>query len=79
MLHVEAVRERFVAPRVVVAHVGWTMTGALSPDGSGGNVPQRGIQTQVLTRGAGGWMIVAFQNTNSVPERVFETLGAPPK
>lgn len=78
VLRVEGVSVRPVAPGVVVAHVRWTMTGALSPDGSGGNVPQRGIQTQVLKRGPGGWMIVAFQNTNAVPERPFGA-SAPPK
>lgn len=61
----------FLKPDVAVAHVRWTMTGALSPTGSGGGVPEQGIQTQVLVRSGGRWRIAHFQNTNSVPERAF--------
>jgi len=64
----------FMKPDVAVAHVRWTMTGALSPTGSGGTAPQQGIQTQVVVRSAGRWQIAQFQNTNSVPEQTF-----PPK
>ena len=76
-LHIESVTFKPIAPGVVVAHVGWTMTGALSPDGSGGNIPQQGLQTQVLRRTPGGWTIVAFQNTNAVPERAFGPQSVP--
>lgn len=61
----------FVTPDVAVAHVSWTMTGALSPTGSGGDVPEQGIQTQVLVKHGGIWKIRDFQNTNSVPETGF--------
>jgi uncharacterized protein (TIGR02246 family) len=58
-------------PDIAVAHVRWTMAGALDPTGSGGAAPQRGIQTQVLVKRAGAWKIIDLQNTNSVPEVPF--------
>jgi uncharacterized protein (TIGR02246 family) len=61
----------YLKPDVAVAHVRWTMTGAFSPTGSGVDVPQAGIQTQVLLRQGRVWRITHFQNTNSVPERPF--------
>ncbi len=70
-LRVEDVSLRFLSDDLAVAHVRWSMTGAVSPDGSGGNVPQQGIQTQLLTKTAGHWAISVFQNTNAVPERPF--------
>lgn len=45
------------------------MTGARTPQGL--PTPQQGIQTQLLQEQAGKWLIVAFQNTNSVPEMPF--------
>jgi len=65
----------FLTPDIAVAHVRWTMTGALSPTGAGTDIPQQGIQTQVLMKQAGAWHITQFQNTNSVPEQAF----APPR
>lgn len=61
----------YLKPDVAVAHVEWTMVGALSPTGSGSDAPERGIQTQVLVRRGGAWRIAHFQNTNAVPERAF--------
>jgi uncharacterized protein (TIGR02246 family) len=61
----------FLKPDVAVAHVTWSMTGALSPTGSGANIPQHGIQTQVLIKRGGLWRIRDFQNTSSLPENVF--------
>lgn len=66
-----AVSVEFLKPDVAVAHVRWTMTGALSPAGSASSIPQQGIQTQVLVKHAGRWHIAHFQNTNSIPERPF--------
>ncbi|HZR79153.1 MAG TPA: SgcJ/EcaC family oxidoreductase [Chthoniobacterales bacterium] len=60
---------RFLTSDVAVAHVQWTMTGARTP--SGIPVPQQGIQTHVLQKENGQWLIGAFQNTNSVPEMPF--------
>jgi uncharacterized protein (TIGR02246 family) len=70
-LKIGEVAVEFVTPDVAVAHVRWTMTGALSPTGSGGEVPEQGIQTQVLVKQGGVWKIRDFQNTNSVPETGF--------
>lgn len=60
---------RFVTLDVAVAHIRWTMTGARTP--SGLPVPQQGIQTHLLQKVGGEWLIAAFQNTLSVPEMPF--------
>lgn len=60
---------RSLTPDVAVVHVRWTMTGARTP--SGLPVPQQGIQTHVLQKKGGQWLIAAFQNTNSLPEMPF--------
>jgi uncharacterized protein (TIGR02246 family) len=70
-LTITEVTIRYLTPDIAVAHVRWTMTGAKSPDGSTANIPQQGIQTQVLRKQDGVWRIIVFQNTNSVPERPF--------
>ncbi len=59
----------FLTPDVAVAHVRWTMTGARTPAGL--PLPQQGIQTHVLQKKGGQWLIAAFQNTNSLPEMPF--------
>jgi uncharacterized protein (TIGR02246 family) len=72
ILKIENVESRLLRPDIAVAHVQWSMTGARSPDGRPEDIPQHGIQTQVLVRSAdGSWQIAAFQNTNSIPERSF--------
>ena len=60
---------RFLTSDVAVAHVQWTMTGARTPTGI--PTPQQGIQTHVLQKQNGQWLIAAFQNTNAVPEMPF--------
>ena len=70
-LHIDDVAIRPLSDDLALAHVTWTMTGARSPDGSGGSVPQHGIQTQLLRKTDGRWLILSFQNTNAVPERPF--------
>ena len=62
---------RFLSPTLAVAHVSWTMTGAKTPPGM--PEPRVGIQTQVLEKQSGRWLIQVFQNTNAVPERPFPT------
>jgi uncharacterized protein (TIGR02246 family) len=66
---------RFVQPDLAVVHVHWTMTGARTPQGI--PTPQQGLQTQLVQKKDGKWLIAAFQNTNSVPERPFPK-GPPP-
>ena len=72
-LTITDINTRFLRPDVAVAHARWTMTGARTPPGM--PEPKQGIQTLVFTRQSGGWLISAFQNTISLPERPFT---APP-
>jgi uncharacterized protein (TIGR02246 family) len=60
------VQVRFVTSQLAIAHMRWTMTGAAPPSG----FPQvkQGIQTLVVQKQAGRWLIDAFQNTNAMPE-----------
>jgi len=74
-LVVTDVQVRFLSPDFAVAHVRWTMTGARTPPPL--PEPREGIQTQVLRKTGGRWLIASFQNTNAVPERPFPT-GPPP-
>jgi uncharacterized protein (TIGR02246 family) len=69
-LTITEVDVRKLSSDIAVAHVRWTMTGALAPPGEPAP-PQAGIQLQVLVRGEDGWRIASFQNTNSRPERPF--------
>ena len=73
-LTIAGVDVRFLTPEIAIAHVRWTMTGAKTPPGI--PEPREGIQTQVLRKTAGRWLIAAFQNTNAVPEMPFP-LGPP--
>ncbi len=73
-LTITEVETRFLRPDVAVAHARWTMTGARTPPGM--PEPREGIQTLVFTKQSGRWLMAAFQNTNSVPERPFPV--APP-
>ncbi len=68
-LTVTEVSVKFLSPDIAVAHVSWSMMGAKTPP----NIPEprQGIQTQVLQRRAGAWLISAFQNTNVIPEVPF--------
>ena len=68
-LTITGVDIRFLNPEFAVAHVRWTMTGARTPTGI--PVPQQGIQTHLLQKVGGQWLIAAFQNTNSLPEMPF--------
>ena len=76
-MRIEDVSVRRLSSDTIIAHVRWSMTGALSPDGSGTNIPQHGIQTQILKRVGKNWLIAAFQNTNGAPERPFPTAPTP--
>jgi uncharacterized protein (TIGR02246 family) len=72
-LTIADVEVRFLACDVAVAHVRWTMEGARTPPSI--PEPRQGIQIQVLHKRGGAWRIAAFQNTNSVPEVPFPTVG----
>lgn len=73
-LTITDVQVRKLSSDIAVAHVRWTMTGALSPP-SEPAPPREGIQLQVLVRSEDGWRIASFQNTNSRPERPFPKAG----
>jgi uncharacterized protein (TIGR02246 family) len=68
------VQVRFLDPRTAIAHARWTMTGATPPPGM--PEPKAGIQTLVLRKHAGHWLIDVFQNTNAIAEVAF---GHPPQ
>jgi uncharacterized protein (TIGR02246 family) len=70
-LTITDVSTRFLAPDIAVTHARWTMVGAKTPQGI--PEPRQGIQTLVLAKHAGRWLIAAFQNTHTVPERPFPT------
>src|SRR5438270_10237120 len=69
VLTITDVDVKFPAPGMAIAHVRWTMVGARTPEGF--PKPQQGIQTQLLQRQKGKWLIIAFQNTNALPEIPF--------
>ena len=76
-LTIGEVEVRFLTLEIALAHVRWSMVGARTPAGI--PEPREGIQTLVLTKRAGQWLISGFQNTHSVPERPFPTgPSAPP-
>jgi uncharacterized protein (TIGR02246 family) len=79
VLKIGEVTVRFLDSNTAVVHVRWTMTGARTPQGI--PTPQQGIQTQLVQKQAGKWLIAAFQNTNSIPEMPFPKgpLPAPPE
>ena len=60
------VQVKFLKPDIAVAHAMWKMTGAHMLPGQ--PVPDKGIQTLVMTKHDGKWLIAEFQNTVSTPE-----------
>jgi|KBSSwiStaDraftv2_1062776.scaffolds.fasta_scaffold233657_2 uncharacterized protein (TIGR02246 family) len=67
---------RILSPGMAVAHVRWKMVGAKTPP----NMPEtrEGIQLQILTKQAGGWVISSFQSTNSITVSAFPKGPSPP-
>ena len=72
----DEIQVRFLSSRIAVAHVPWSMVGNRNPDGTPGQ-PRKGIQTHILQKQAGKWLITSFNNADSVPEVPFPT--GPPK
>jgi uncharacterized protein (TIGR02246 family) len=64
------VNVKFLSPELALVHARWTMVGAKTPS-KGASAPQQGIQTQLLQKRAGKWLMAAVQNTNSMPEMPF--------
>jgi uncharacterized protein (TIGR02246 family) len=69
VLTIKDIDVKFLAPEIAAAHVRWTMVGARTPKGI--PEPQQGIQTQILQKQSGKWLITTFQNTNQLPEMPF--------
>lgn len=67
---------RFLTSGIALVHVRWSMVGNRNPDGTPGQ-PRKGIQTHILQKHAGKWLIASFNNADSVPEVPFPT--GPPK
>ena len=57
---------RFLKPDVAVARSTWDLVGHTTPTGEP-QPPRKGILTNVLVKGDGGWQIVVTQNTDIVP------------
>jgi uncharacterized protein (TIGR02246 family) len=68
-LTITDVQVRFLTPSIAVAHARWTMRGATPPPGV--PEPKEGLQTLILQKRAGAWLIGVFQNTNAIPEVAF--------
>src|SRR5216684_5399303 len=58
---------KFLTSEIAVVHVLWSMVGQKSPDGTPGQ-PRKGIETHVLQKQGGKWLVAAFHNTDSLPE-----------
>jgi uncharacterized protein (TIGR02246 family) len=77
-MQIEDVSIRPVSDDLALAYVTWSMTGAKSLDGSGGDVTAHGIQTQLLRRSEGRWLIISYQNTSrGAPERALPRVAPP--
>ena len=72
----DEINVRFLTSDTAIVHVRWSLVGGKNPDGTPGQ-PRKGIETQVLHKVAGKWLISAFHNTDSIPEVPFPT--EPPK
>ena len=66
------VHVRFLTPQIAVLHVRWSLVGHRNPDGTPGQ-PRKGVETHVLQKQTSKWLICAFHNTDSIPERPFPT------
>ena len=72
-LTIDKIEIKFLNSDIAVAHVLWSTTGAKSATGNASLIPQKGIQTQILRKHGGKWLIAVFQNTNGVTEVPFPT------
>lgn len=57
---------KFLMPDVAIAHVVWTLSGHLTPDGTPGP-PRHGILSFVMKRQGKNWLVESAQNTDIVP------------
>jgi uncharacterized protein (TIGR02246 family) len=72
-LHIDDVKVRQLSDTMALAYVSWSMTGAMGSNGA----PEHGIQTQLLQKTDGRWLIASFQNTMAGPERPVPVAAVP--
>ncbi len=65
-LVIDSTTVRFLSPDIAVAHMIWTLTGHLTPEGTPGP-PRHGILSFVMKRQEKVWLIQSAQNTDIVP------------
>lgn len=65
-LAIDSTAVKFLSPDIAVAHMIWTLTGHLTPEGIPGP-PRHGILSFVMKRQEKGWLIQSAQNTDIVP------------
>lgn len=76
VLHIDAVDVRPLADDLALAHVAWTMTGVRRADGSAA-APRHGIDTELLRRSGGGWLVLSLQETGATPEIAYPAQALP--
>jgi len=64
-LAMDSTSVKFLSSDIAVAHVTWTLTGHLTPDGKPGP-PRHGILSFVMKHGGKDWLIESAQNTDIV-------------
>ena len=69
ILTIDRVDLRFLGTDVAVARTHWTMKGSKTPPAI--PEPREGVQMIMVQKRDGKWLMVAFQNTNYVPEMPF--------
>lgn len=69
ILSIDRVELRFLGAEVAVVRTHWTMQGYRTPPSI--PEPREGVQMITLQKRDGRWLMVAFQNTNSLPEMPF--------
>ena len=64
-LSVADVRVRMAAPGLAAVTLSWSISGARTIDGGSRAGEMHGFETQLLTRGADGWHVLAQQDTET--------------
>ena len=65
-LAMDSTSVKFLSSDIAVAHMTWTLSGHLTPDGKPGS-PRHGILSFVMKRQGKNWLIESAQNTDIVP------------
>ena len=66
ILTMDSTTVKFLSPEIAVAHMTWTLSGHLTPNGKPGS-PRHGILSFVMKHQEGHWLIESAQNTDIVP------------